>query len=75
MLLKPESLPNPFNHLSTERCCKDIAATVNKMAPPATTDQPDIVYPKGLKLALIIVSAFIGLFLVSLVRQFLLGAR
>ena len=38
------------------------------MAPPAPMDQPDIVYPKGLKLALIMISIFMGMFLVSLVR-------
>lgn len=31
-------------------------------------DKPDIVYPKGLKLVFIMMSIFIGMFLVSLVR-------
>lgn len=38
------------------------------MAPPARKDDTDIIYPSGLKLALLIMSIFVGMFLVSLVR-------
>ena len=37
------------------------------MAPPASMD--DTVYPSGLKLVLLMVSIFVGAFLVSLVRS------
>ena len=39
------------------------------MPPPPGMEPPtDMVYPKGLKLALLIMSIFVGMFLVSLVR-------
>jgi hypothetical protein len=38
------------------------------MAPPAPMDRADIIYPSGLKLALLMMSIFVGMFLVSLVR-------
>ena len=39
------------------------------MAPPAAMHQPEIIYPSGLKLALLMMSIFVGMFLVSLVGQ------
>ena len=38
------------------------------MAPSAAMDQAEIIYPSGLKLALLLMSIFVGMFLVSLVR-------
>ncbi len=39
------------------------------MAPPAPMDHTAIIYPSGLKLALLMMSIFVGMFLVSLVRE------
>jgi hypothetical protein len=40
------------------------------MAPPAPGMQPtDFVYPSGFRLALLIISIFVGMFLVALVRS------
>lgn len=36
--------------------------------PAKAKDHADIIYPSGLKLALLMISIFIGMFLVSLVR-------
>ena len=38
------------------------------MAPPTRNDQTDIIYPSGLKFGLLMMSIFVGMFLVSLVR-------
>lgn len=40
----------------------------NETAPSAPVDHTDIIYPSGLKLALLMTSIFVGMFLVSLVR-------
>lgn len=40
----------------------------DEMAPPAPMNHADIIYPSGLKLALLMTSIFVGMFLVSLVR-------
>lgn len=44
----------------------------DKMAPPASNPLPtDFVYPTGLRLVLLMVSIFLGMFLVALVRTFI----
>lgn len=43
-------------------------AQEDEMAPPAPMDHTSIIYPSGLKLALLMMSIFVGMFLVSLVR-------
>jgi hypothetical protein len=42
----------------------------NEMAPPAPGVQPtDFAYPSGLRLALLMISIFVGMFLIVLVRS------
>jgi hypothetical protein len=42
----------------------------NEIAPPAPDMQPaDFVYPSGFRLALLMISIFVGMFLVALVRS------
>jgi energy-converting hydrogenase Eha subunit A len=50
--------------------CSPVAlyqSTMSQEKPAKDQDKDDIVYPTGLKLALLITSIFIGMFLVSLV--------
>lgn len=47
---------------------KDAPDSQSKDTKDKSQEETDIVYPTGLKLALLMISIFIGMFLVSLVR-------
>lgn len=67
----------PANNVAHEAVDDGIETDMNEdqkqedLAQVNTTATEDIVYPSGLRLALLLSSAFVSLFLVSLVRQHL----